>query len=105
MTPSPTLNKERILQLLSERREYLAREFGVSTLGLFGSFAKDQANADSDIDLMVEFNRPIGLRFMELAEYLENLLGRKVDVLTSAGIRGIPHRAVAKSITESMIHV
>lgn len=99
------MDKVQILQSLREQRDYLAHEFGVSALGLFGSFAKDQANAASDIDLLVEFERPIGLRFVELADYLESVLGRKVDVLTPAGLKAIHREAVLKSIKESVIHV
>lgn len=98
-------NKEQILELITEQRDHLSQEFGVSSLGLFGSFAKDQAHANSDVDLVVEFSRPIGLRFIELADYLENLLGRKVDILTPEGIRDIRQPAIANSIIESIIHV
>ena len=98
-------NKERIIELLRQQHGYLASEFGVSTISLFGSFAKDHAGEASDIDIIVEFHRPIGLRFVELAEYLEGLLGRKVDILTPTGLSGSRHRVVAKHISESAIHV
>jgi hypothetical protein len=57
------------------------------------------------VDVVVEFDRPIGLKFVEFAEYLERLLGRKVDVLTPAGIRGIRIRRVAKDIAENIVYV
>ena len=89
------------------RAEYpfLAAEFGVRKIGLFGSFAKGQSDERSDIDIIVEFDRPIGFRFFEFAEYLENLLGRKVDVLTPQGIQGIRIERIAKSIAESIVYV
>ena len=74
-------------------------------MGLFGSFAKGHPGEQSDIDIVVEFERPIGLRFIELVEYLETLLGRKVDVLTPIGIQSIRRRTVAKSIAESIVYV
>jgi predicted nucleotidyltransferase len=46
---------------------------------LFGSFARGDADLASDVDLVVEFDRPIGLRFMELCDYLEECLGREVE--------------------------
>ena len=99
------LTQERVVELLREQSAYLASEFGIRKIGLFGSFAKGHPGEQSDIDLVVEFERPIGLRFMELVEYLEKLFGRKVDVLTPAGVQGIRRKAIAKSITESIVYV
>lgn len=99
------LTRERILGLLQANHAFLAHEFGVSKIGLFGSFAKGQSDETSDVDIVVEFDRPIGFRFVDLVEYLENLLGRKVEVLTPAGIQGIRIESVAKSIVESIVYV
>jgi predicted nucleotidyltransferase len=99
------LTREKILELLQANYPFLAGEFGVSKIGLFGSFARGQPDETSDIDIVVEFDRPIGFRFVDLVEYLENLLGRKVDVLTPAGIRRIRIERVAKSIVESIVYV
>lgn len=99
------MTQERILELLRDQSAYLASEFGIRKMALFGSFAKGQPHEASDIDLIVEFERPIGLRFVLLMEYLEQLLGRKVDVLTPAGLEGIRRKSVAHSIAESLLHV
>ncbi len=99
------LTRERVVDLLREQSAYLASEFGIRKIGLFGSFAKGQPGEQSDIDIVVEFERPIGLRFMELVEYLETLLGRKVDILTPTGVQSIRRRTVAKSIAESIVYV
>ena len=84
---------------------YLAAEYGVARIGLFGSFAAETADENSDIDLLVEFHKPRGFRFMELIDYLEALLGREVDVLTPAGMQGIRVQRVADTISDSMIYV
>ena len=99
------LTRERAVKLLQEKHPYLAAEFGVSKIGLFGSYAKGQSDETSDVDILVEFERPIGFRFVELVDYLENLLGRKVDVLTPAGIQNIRIERVARSITQSIVYV
>ena len=99
------LTREQAVKLLQERRPYLAVEFGVSKIGLFGSYAQGRPDETSDIDLLLEFERPIGLRFIELVDYLENLLGRKVDVLTPAGIQNIRIERVARSISQSVVYV
>lgn len=103
-TPSK-LTREAILQRLRKSYPELRERFGVRQISLFGSFASETANEASDVDLIVDFERPIGLGFVELVEYLETLLGRKVDVLTEAGLRGIRLPAVARRIEESVIHV
>lgn len=99
------LTRENLVQVLKNERPYLSSEYGVSKIGFFGSYAKDQADETSDIDIFVEFERPIGFRFLDLVEYLETVLGRKVDVLTPTGIQNIRIGRIAKSITESMVYV
>jgi uncharacterized protein len=99
------LTRETITQRLRESYPYLAAEFGVRRLGLFGSFARGTASEASDVDVVVEFQRPIGLRFVELVDYLEQLLGRKVDVLTPAGVQAIRVKDVARQISESVVYV
>lgn len=99
------LTKEEIVRLLKENHAYLSSEYGISKLGLFGSFANGQPSEVSDVDLFVEFERPIGFKFVELAEYLERLMGRKVDVLTPAGIQSIRIKRLANEIAGSIVYV
>lgn len=99
------VTREQITQILRETYPYLASEYGVGRIGLFGSFAAGEPTEKSDVDLIVEFDRPIGFRFVEFTEYLEQLLGRRVDVLTPAGIQGIRIDRIARSIAESVVYV
>lgn len=99
------LTKDRIAELLQEQNTYLASQFGVRRIGLFGSASRNLSDDASDIDLVVEFERPIGLRFMELGDYLEGLLGRKVDLLTPAGIQAIRSQAIRQEINESIVYI
>jgi predicted nucleotidyltransferase len=99
------LTKEAITRMLREKYPYLAAEYGVKRIGLFGSYAKDIPTEASDIDLVVEFERPLGFKFIELSEYLERLLGQEVDVLTPAGIQGIRNPHIAQSIEENIVYV
>lgn len=99
------LTQEKITDLLREKYPDLVSEYGVKKIGLFGSYAKGMPHATSDIDLVVEFERPLGFRFIEFTEYLERLLGKKVEVLTPAGIRGIRLAHIAKEIEESIVYV
>ena len=99
------LTREQVTRILREELPYLASEYGVKRIGLFGSYAKGTPAEASDVDIVVDFERPIGLRFVEFAEYVESLLGKGVDVLTPAGIRGIRLEHVAKDIEESIVYV
>ena len=76
--------------LLRQRHDELARDYGVTEIGVFGSFVRGEASKDSDIDILVAFNRPIGFfKFLELEDRLSKWLGRKVDLVTKAALK--PH--------------
>ena len=98
-----------ILRIIKKEIPYLRQHFGVEQLALFGSFARDEANENSDIDIVVSLSKPLGFAFIQLADYLEEKLGRKVDLVTSTTLEiGIadPRRAhIAKNIQESLINV
>ena len=99
------LTKEIIISKLQEKYDYLLLEYGVKRIGLFGSYIKNMPTETSDIDIVIEFERPIGFKFMQLNEYLENLLGKKVDILTPTGIQNIRLDYVAKDIQASIFYV
>lgn len=99
------LTREKILQALKKEMPYFAREYGVKKIGLFGSFSKGIQSENSDVDVFVEFDRPIGLKFIEFGNYLEKLLGRKTDILTPVGIKSIRLKHVAEEIEENIIYV
>ncbi len=64
------------------------RRMDVASLAVFGSVARDEAGPDSDVDLLVEFARPVGMfRFLAVKEYLEALLGRPVDLATRDALK------------------
>jgi hypothetical protein len=83
----------------------MASTYGVKRIGLFGSYAGGTPTEESDIDVVVEFDRPIGFRFVEFADYLERLLGKRVDVLTPTGIQAIRIKRIAEEIEESTVYV
>ena len=97
--------RKQIVELLKEKQPYLAKQYNVKRIGLFGSYAAGTPDETSDIDLIVEFDGPVGFRFIELSEYLENLLEKKVDLLTPDGLRGIRVPRVARSIEENIVYV
>jgi len=81
------LNREEVLKVLGEQRS-LFDGYGVSAVSLFGSLARGEPDEESDIDLLVEFSRPIGLlQFVELKRTLEEVLGRTVDLATPGALK------------------
>jgi hypothetical protein len=79
--------REAVLTKLAGHRAELTR-LGVRSLALFGSTARGEARADSDVDLLIDFARPVGLfGFLEVKSYLEHLLGRPVDLVTAGALR------------------
>lgn len=77
-------------QVLSVLREHALEitELGVASLAVFGSVAREEAGTQSDVDILVEFDRPVGLfEFVRVQQRLETLLGRRVDLVTSDALR------------------
>lgn len=70
------------IRKLAELKPSLAKKFKVAEIGIFGSFARNSQDEESDVDVLVKFYEPIGLRFFDLVEYLEKELGRKVDLVS-----------------------
>ena len=99
------VTKNQIIQKLKENYPYLNSNFGLKKIGLFGSYVKGTQLSSSDIDIIVEFESPIGINFVEFAEYIEQLIGIKADIITSAGLDGIRNPNIVKSIKETIEYV
>lgn len=103
-----SLNKTTILNIIHAEMPTLRQRFGVEQIALFGSFVRDEASEHSDIDLVVSLAKPLGFDFVELADYLEEKLGRRVDLITATtlemGIADHRRAHIAKDIQESLIH-
>jgi hypothetical protein len=81
------MNRAQIIQRLSEHKEELDA-FGVRSLSLFGSVVRGEERPDSDIDILVEFERVSGLfEFVRLKNYLEKTLGQRVDLVTPDALK------------------
>ena len=82
------MNSASIVQLLGQHKAALTERFSVRDLALFGSFARDAASAQSDVDVLVTFDGPATAeRYFGLMFYLEDLLGRPVDLVTDKALR------------------
>jgi predicted nucleotidyltransferase len=82
------MKRSNVLRILLEKRGELSKKYAVKSLALFGSVARDEARPDSDVDLLVEFDQPVGVfTFIGLQQFLEILLGYKVDLGTLRSLK------------------
>jgi len=81
------LDLQEIKRRLRTRKDFYSLEYGVSRMAVFGSYSRGEQSPSSDIDIMVEFDRPIGLKFVNLADDLESLLSAKVDLVSKKAIK------------------
>ena len=96
------MNRTETLKLLKDHKPRLTREFGVTKLALFGSAARGAEDTDSDIDILVAFDGPAtSKRYFGVQFYLEDLLGRPVDLVTEKALRP----ELRPSIERDAIHV
>jgi predicted nucleotidyltransferase len=78
---------EKIKNLLAILKPELLLKYPIASMGLFGSIVRDDFTEESDIDIIVSFNRPVGIEFIDLANELEDKLNRKVDLVSKNGIK------------------
>lgn len=78
---------EEVKKILIEYKEKIRKEYGVIILGIFGSYARGEENKTSDIDLLIEIEKPIGMKFFELWDNLEKMLGCEVDLVRAKLLR------------------
>ena len=92
------MDRGELLQRLRTLKPWLASQ-GVSRIRVFGSHARDEARPGSDIDLLVDLSRPLGLAFFDLEDELGKRLGAKVDLMTETGLASdIRHTALRDAI-------
>ena len=104
-----SIQADEVLQILRDNLPALRAQYGVTRLALFGSTARGEAGADSDVDLLVELERPLGFAFVGLATELEEQLGHPVDLATFnsfwATAQNPRRRAMIAAIEEDMTFV
>lgn len=93
--------KKDIQQILRRELPGLKEVYPIRSLSLFGSYSRDEQNDASDIDILVEFEKPVGIEFIDLAEELESLLGQPVDLVSKGGVK----EPYFKEIEEDLMHV
>lgn len=94
------LSKEDIISFLKKNKPYIEKEFGVTKIALFGSYARDEQKKSSDIDLLIEMPSHEFMKRMELQRFLEETFGKKVDVGYFESVR----LAIKRNIEEDLIY-
>jgi predicted nucleotidyltransferase len=94
---------EEIKRVLTEHKLELCEQFHVQNIALFGSYVRGDQEAGSDIDILIEFNQPVGWEIVDVHRYLEDILGMKVDLVTKRAVIGKP--LLWQSIQEDLIYV
>ena len=94
--------KDHIFTVINDHKDEIYKKFNVETLSVFGSVAQETAGADSDVDILVSYKETPGFfEFLNLKEYLEAMLGRRVDLVTKGALK----KQLRKQITEDAIRV
>jgi len=91
--------RQDILSSLKKLKQEVTNEYSVKTIGLFGSVARDEQTGKSDIDLLVEFSKPVGfVTFMRLENFLSERLGKQVDLVTSDSLKPVIRQEVLAEV-------
>lgn len=103
------LTRADVLKILRAELPYLSQRYGVQRIAIYGSFAKGTQTEESDVDILVELKEALGLDFVELAYYLEDILDRDVDVATFDRFEqcfGISrYRDIAVDVERTLVYV
>ena len=96
------MRRDEALKRLSDHKDDLRDKFGVTSIAIFGSTARDEARPDSDVDTLIEIERPAGFfTISKVNFYLEDILGAKVDLVTPGGLRS----PIRERIYQDLIYV
>ena len=83
---------------LGEHKQHLFSDYPIKTMAIFGSYARREQHEDSDLDIVVEFTDKIGIRFIDLANEIENLIGLKIDLVSRKGIKEKYYQAIKSDL-------
>lgn len=87
-----------IKQVIEQIKPELEKKFHVQQIGLFGSVVRNDFSPTSDIDIIVDFSQPVGIEFVDLADYIESKLKRRVDLVSRKGIKDKYFRSIESQI-------
>ena len=90
---------DEIKRIIEEHKDELRKNYMVKEIGIFGSFVRGEAKENSDVDILVEFEKPIGFfKFLELEEYLSKLIGKNVDLVSKKALKPYIGKHILKEV-------
>lgn len=92
------LTLRQILDTLGSHRASLSERYGIRTMAVFGSYVRQEQTPQSDIDVLVEFEHPVGLAFVDLADELESILGMRVDLVSRGALNERGYESIASDL-------
>ncbi len=92
---------QEIKSTLGSHKSRLFNDYPIKSMAIFGSYSRKDQNDSSDLDILVEFSDKIGIRFVDLADDLENIVGFKVDLVSKRGVK----EKYLKSIDSELVYV
>ena len=95
------LDRNRIIKIIRNHKGELIQKYSLKSIALFGSYATEKQQSESDIDLLIDFTKPIGMEIVDLAMDLEELLKAKVDLVTFNAVKN----RLLKKIENELIYV
>ncbi len=94
--------KEEILKILKDEFPYLKEEYGVKKIGVFGSYSRAEQDIESDVDILIQFEKPIGFfKFIAIEDYLSERLKAKVELVTEDALKPI----IKPYVMEDVVYV
>jgi uncharacterized protein len=81
------IDKERISNILIANKAKLVSKYHLKSIGIFGSFTREDFTEDSDIDILIDYEKPLGVEFIDLANELEKILNHRVDLVSKNGVK------------------
>ena len=95
-------NFEEIKEVLQKHKSELRDQYGLKEIGIFGSYVRGEQNEESELDILVELDKPVGfVRFLKLENALSQLLGVRVEIVTKKALK--PH--IGKRILQEVRYV
>jgi predicted nucleotidyltransferase len=92
------IDKKDIEKILIDNKSRLISKYHLKFIGIFGSFTRDDFTEESDIDILIDYEQPIGIEFIDLAEELEKILNHKVDLVSKKGIKPKYFKEIQKEL-------
>jgi uncharacterized protein len=92
------IDKKNIANILIANKSHLISKYQLKSIGIFGSFTREDFREESDIDILIDYEQPLGIEFIDLADELEKILNHKVDLVSKNGVKPKYFKEIQKDL-------